>query len=82
MSPETRDIRESFAHLKAWVEHWIEDAKCGLAPTSNSLTIAYGITSKALARIDAERTLSDCTPFRTLVLDEAGRDVLVSQAEE
>lgn len=50
MSSDMRtDTREDLAEIRAWINHWAEDAKCGLVPTDSSLFRAKAIADRLLA---------------------------------
>jgi len=55
---ELRNIRDNLVHIRAWLQHWREDAECRLTPTPASLDSAmFRVTNSlgALDRIESEQ---------------------------
>lgn len=45
-------VRQDVLRIKAWVEHWQDDAVCKLWPTEISLMLALAHAESALALLD------------------------------
>ena len=83
---ETHDV---LLALWSHICNWQDDVACRLCPTAGSLQRARDVAEKALARNGTPVSPDSHVPmapvsdgFRTFVLDDAGRDVLIPQAAE
>jgi len=45
-------LRDNLLHVKAWIQHWQEDARCHLTPTPSSLESAMFRVTNSLGALD------------------------------